>query len=350
MRTIQGFDDITNAACAMKRFSKLILFLVVLILVGLVVFRALAYFRETETAQALAPPNGQFVQTSYGAVHVNEWGASTSPVVVMTHGMAAWGGLWTDTAEHLAANGYRVIAFDQAPFGFSDATNEDFSISAEADRIGQSLATLKIHNARLVGHSFGGGVAIETVLQFPQFFDGVVLVCPVTKLGRMGGSQNGGAPWLLRQTWLAEVLVSATITNPLMTKLLLQKFMAKKDMATAEQIRILQMPIRRMGNTRAMSVWLRQFFESDPKAKTATSEASSQFKVPVSFIWGAEDQVVLLEEARRLKVLLHADRLDVIPGVGHMPQLEAPDEFKSLLLNQIKSMPSLGLPPQQVAP
>jgi pimeloyl-ACP methyl ester carboxylesterase len=327
----------------MKRLLKLILLLTLLIVAGLFVFRALAYFRETETAQALSPPNGQFIQTSYGAVHVSEWGSTNSPVVVMTHGMAAWGGLWTGTAKHLAAHGYHVIAFDQAPFGFSDATNENFSISAEADRIGQSLTTLGVHNAKLVGHSFGGGVAIETVLRFPHFFDGVVLVCPVTKLGKTEATREDTAPWLLSQTWITEVLVSATITNPLMTKLLLQKFMTKKDMATVEQIRILQMPMQRAGNTRAMAVWLRQFFEGDPNAKTTAANAARQFILPVSFIWGAQDQVVSLEEARRLKVLLHSDRLDVIPSVGHMPQLEAPDAFKNLLLNQIGSMRSVGL-------
>lgn len=322
----------------MKRFLKLILLLVLSVVAVLGVFRMLAHFRENETAQALAPPNGQFIQTIYGAVHVSEWGSATSPVVVMTHGMAAWGGLWTDVAEHLAAHGHHVIAFDQAPFGFSDAANENFSISAEADRIGQALGTLGIHHALLVGHSFGGGVAIETMLQFPQFFDGLILVCPVTKLGLADAARKGSAPWLLRQTWISEVLVSVTITNPMMTKLLLQKFMARKDMATAEQIRILQMPMHRAGNTHAMAVWLRQFFEGDPHTITAAPEAANQLKLPVSFIWGAEDQVVPLQEAQRLKMLLHSDRLDVIPGVGHMPQLEAPDAFKYLLLAQIESM------------
>jgi pimeloyl-ACP methyl ester carboxylesterase len=330
----------------MKTFLKLILLLVLLFAAVLGVFRTLAHFRETETAQALAPSNGQFIPTTYGSVHISEWGSATSPVVVMTHGMAAWGGLWTDVAEHLAAHGYHVIAFDQAPFGFSDAANENFSISAEADRIGQALGTLGIHNAKLVGHSFGGGVAIETALKFPLFFDGMILVCPVTKLGLADAARTGSAPWLLRQTWISEVLVSVTITNPLMTKLLLQKFMAKKDMASAEQIRILQMPMRRSGNTHAMAVWLRQFFEGDSNSKTTAPEAANQLKLTVSFIWGAEDQVVSLQEAQRLKVLLHSDRLDVIKGVGHMPQLEAPDAFKQILLTQIGSMLATGMPKQ----
>jgi pimeloyl-ACP methyl ester carboxylesterase len=322
----------------MKRFLKLILLLVLLILAALGVFRTLAHFRETETAQALAPPNGQFIQTTYGAVHISEWGSATSPVVVLTHGMAAWGGLWTDVAQHLAAHGYHVIAFDQAPFGFSDAANENFSISAEADRIGQALVKLGIHDAKLVGHSFGGGVAIETALKFPLFFDGMILVCPVTKLGLADAAKTGSASWFLRQAWISEVLVSATITNPLMTKFLLQKFMARKDMATKKQIGILQMPMQRAGNTHAMAVWLRQFFEGDPSAITAVPGAANQFKLSISFIWGAEDQVVSLQEAQRLKILLHSDRLDVIPSVGHMPQLEAPELFKDLLLTQIESM------------
>jgi pimeloyl-ACP methyl ester carboxylesterase len=334
----------TNVGFAMKRIFKLILLIVVLIAAILVVFRALAFFRESESATTLSPPNGHFVQTSFGPVHFSQWGSATSPVVVMTHGMAAWGGLWTETAEHLSAHGFRVIAFDQAPFGFSDATNEDFSLFSEASRIGQALSSLGIHDAKLVGHSFGGGVAIETALQFPQLFNGMVLVCPVTKLGNSDGAQKASAPWLLRQTWMTEFLVSATITNPLMTKFLLQKFMAKKDMATAEEIRILQMPMRRRGNTHAMAIWLRQFFESDKNALTARADAGRALKMPVSFIWGAEDQVVSLQEADRLKTLVQSYRLDVLPAIGHMPQLEAPDAFQTLLLEQLNATQPKSLP------
>ncbi len=324
----------------MKKLFKFAAVLPLLLIATLALFRLLAQLRETEMPQTLAPANGQFIHTTYGAVHINEWGSANKPVVVMTHGMAAWGGLWKETAEFLAANGYHVIAFDQAPFGFSDATTENYSTFAEADRIGQALGSLGVKNAKLVGHSFGGGVAIETVLQFPNFFNGVVLVCPVTKLGKADAAVKTEAYWIWRQGWISETLVSATITNPLMTKILLQRFMARKDMATSEQIRILQVPMNRIGNTHAMAVWLRQFFEGDPDGKTAMTNAAEQFRVPVSFIWGEQDNVVSIDEAHRLEVLLKGLRLDIISGVGHMPQLESPEKFRALLVLQLQALPN----------
>ena len=172
----------------MKKFTgragKAAVVLLALAAVTLAGCRAAAYFRETNESAELSPKNGAFADTSFGKVHVSYWGDASGIPVVMTHGMAAWGGLWKLTGEALAARGYRVIALDQAPFGFSDSGNPDFSRSAEAKRLLEAVKSLGIEKPLLVGHSYGGGVALEAALMAPDLFQGMVLVCPVTGLYR----------------------------------------------------------------------------------------------------------------------------------------------------------------------
>jgi pimeloyl-ACP methyl ester carboxylesterase len=323
----------------MKMLLKLVAGLVAVVIIALVGFRYASAWRETDTVETLMPENGRLVETDYGKIHVSEWGKANTRTVVMTHGMAAWGGLWTDVAESLAQGGYHVVAVDEAPFGFSDAAHEDFTTRAEGERVVQMMQALGLQHALLVGHSFGGGVALEAALQNSALFDGLVLVCPVTKLGQPDAGTSKTAPLPLRSTPIAEALMSATVTNPMMTRLLLSRFMERKDMITDAEIAILQRPITRQGNTHAMAVWLRQFMQGSPDAKTADPIAATKLKMPIAFIWGDKDSVVPLPESARLMNLLGATKLDVIPGVGHMPQLEAPEDFKRLLRADLDAMP-----------
>lgn len=318
-------------------------------------FRAAAWFRETNEAADLAPANGAFAATSYGLVHVSYWGDPNGKPVVMTHGMAAWGGLWKLTAEALAARGYRVIALDQAPFGFSDSANPDFSRSAEAKRLLEAIQSLGVEKPLLVGHSYGGGVALEAALVAPDMFEGLVLVCPVTGLfGQKPGAvpQMAKFPLPLRPQFVRELFISATAANPLLTKFLMAKFMHRKDMITPDQIATLQLPLQRRGATRAMALWFKQFIEGDPSAKSAERVEAAKLAVPTEVIWGEEDTVTPIAQGEDLAPLLNAAQFKRMSGIGHMPQIEDPALFNNTLheaLERLGAKQFSGWPLRQTA-
>ncbi len=318
----------------MKRAGKAGLLCVFLAALALAGFRAAAFSRETSEAAELAPANGAFADTSFGKVHVSYWGEEDGTPVVMTHGMAAWGGLWKLTGEALAARGYRVIALEQAPFGFSDNGNPDFSRSAEAKRLLEAVRWLGIEKPLLVGHSYGGGVALEAALLAPEVFQGLVLVCPVTGLN---GQTTGAVPaktqlpFPLRTQFMRELMISATAANPLLTKYLMAKFMHRKDAITQDQIATLQLPLQRRGATQAMAAWFKQFIEGDPSAKSARREEAAKIALATELIWGEEDTVTPIAQGEDLGPLLRAAALKRIPGIGHMPQIEAPSLFNDAL-------------------
>jgi pimeloyl-ACP methyl ester carboxylesterase len=135
--------------------------------------------------------------------------------------------------------------------------------------------------------------------------------------------------------WIREVLVSATITNPLATKLLLQSLIAKKERALPEYVEILQRPTRRTGSTSDIADWLYYFIGSDREAKSADRTAYARMKTPVAILWGDKDTVTPPDQANDLKTLLPQATLTILPGLGHIPQIEDPAAFNDALLKAL---------------
>lgn len=320
------------------RFSiRTVVLLALVAIMAFLAFRLMASQRERGDAAALAPANGKFVATRLGTMHVSTWGdVAVGKPVIMTHGMAAWGGLWEETGRALAAKGYYVVAVDVPPFGFSGRTNTDYSRAAGARRVVETVAALGLRAPVLVGHSYGGGVALEAALQSPRSFGGLVLVCPVTGLINPAppSAQPAPVPLLLRSEFLAEMLVSATVTNPWLTSFLVKRFMHRKDRLTDRHIEILHQPLARAGNTAGMTSWLRQFSAGvgDAEALSTQPREAEKLALPLVLLWGDQDTIVTVPEGQQLQRLLKAVDLTVLPDVGHMPQLEDPAGFNASLL------------------
>lgn len=327
----------------MRKFLRFVLAsalcLLLLAVVAVAGFRANAWLQETETAQALDPEEGEFIETDLGRVHVTIWGDDNSVPLLMTHGMAAWGGLWEETGQFLAAQGYRVIAMDMPPFGFSDRQDQDFSRSRQAARIAGLVEAMELQDYFLLGHSYGGGVAMEAALRFPDGLSGIVLVCPVMRLAEGEAAiAAGDVPLPLRSQVAGEFLVSASITNPLLTGFLTRQFMHRREALTERHVAILQRPIRLEGNTANMVVWLRQFLQGDGEAWSRRPEKLAASSVSVGLIWGEQDSVTPIAQGEALADIVEPVSFVRMAETGHMPQLERPQQFNETLLKTLGAL------------
>jgi pimeloyl-ACP methyl ester carboxylesterase len=306
-------------------------------------FRIGAALRETGRAADLAPPGGRFVETKGGRLFVQEKGPGTGPAVVLIHGTGAWSELWRATIDHLAGQGFRVVAIDMPPFGFSERPSvPSYGRGDQARRIAGVLDGLGIDGAYLVGHSFGAGPTVETVLRFPHKVRGLVLVA-----GALGLSQSAtasGRPallsWLLDRPWLRDTLVAATGTNPLATRWLLSSMLYRKDRSDRRAVEILQRPMTLANSTHDMGLWLEHFLTAPPDGTALSSDRRRYADIAVSsaLIWGDRDSLTPLDQGRDLHALLPGSTLLVMPEVGHIPQLEEPDAFNSHLTAVLRNM------------
>src|ERR671930_1214370 len=101
--------------------------------------------------------------------------AGSGPPVVLIHGMVNSSRHWHDVARRLAVD-YTVIAPDLIGHGDSATPRGDYSLGAHAAVIRDLLAAIGVGRATVVGHSLGGGVAMQFFYQFPQRVERLVLV------------------------------------------------------------------------------------------------------------------------------------------------------------------------------
>lgn len=321
---------------AMQHKPKLIrwigrVFLVLLVVVVTVPlgFRLAASLREVQPLDAILPDSGRLIQTRLGRVFVQEAGPAQGTALLFIHGTAAWSELWRPTLDEMGARGYRAIAFDTPPFGFSDrAEDGDYSRQRSAERL---LALVEALDVRpiVVAHSFGAGAGVEAVMQDPAAFAGLVIVDGALGLG--SHQTPRALPVPLRPVAMRQIILSLTATNPLLTDRLLRSLIHVKDAATPDIVALLQRPMVRQDSTAAFADWLPSLLVPPETALSTRKDAYRALTVPTALIWGAKDTVTPPAQAEALAELIPDAALTWLPDVGHIPQIEAPDAFISAL-------------------
>jgi len=308
-------------AGAIKGALALVLFVLVL----LVILRLMAAVRENGGE---APPETVRFQTPTGAVAARLSGPADGRPIMLIHGTAAWSGFWREVADHLAGRGWRVIAIDLPPFGWSGRDPEGrYDRAAQAERLAAVLRT-QTKKAFVVGHSFGAGAATELALRHPDELQGLVLVDAA--LGPLDGEGQGTTAKALGFRPLAEAVTAAAVTNPAALEPLLRSMIARKEQASA-WVPVLREPMQREGTTTAYAAWLPNLFSQNDGGLSRRSENLRKIAVPVSLVWGEADTVTPIAQGRHIAELTRARSLKLLPGVGHIPHIEDPDAFLAAL-------------------
>lgn len=296
-----------------------VLALILLVLTGL---RVAAAVREGDVAP---PPETSLISTPNGKVAVTLSGPPNGQRVLLVHGTAAWSGFWKDVATHLAGRGYRVIAVDLPPFGWSDHDPQArYDRATQAARLAAVLRSVGGQPATVVGHSFGAGAAAELALRHPDRVGRLILVDAA--LGELDRGEDSGAARLMRFGPMAQLTTSATVTNPAATGPLLRSMIEHKDQAD-QWLGVLRQPMAREGTTSSYAAWLPHLFEWRAGELSRTSEGLKAIVVPVAIIWGGSDSVTPLDQGRRIATLTRAGSIQILPGVGHIPHIEDPTAF-----------------------
>jgi pimeloyl-ACP methyl ester carboxylesterase len=320
--------------------AKALLAGLLLIIVVAAGFRAAAAWRES--ADAASPPDGRLVQTAHGGIFIQTRGPADGAPVLLVHGTAAWSGFWLAVAEALGREGYRAIAIDLPPFGFSERSAEGaYSRGDQAERISALIKAGDFSRPIVVGHSFGAGPVVEAAMRHPDQIRGVILVDGALGLPPEGDGYPPDRKWvrmLLDQPGLAEPLVAATMTNPSLTRRFLAGLVYRTEAANEAETAILQRPFSRAGTTAAYARWLPSLLFADRQAMSADPANYAKINMPVALLWGREDAVTPLPQAERLQRLIPGATLDVIAGVGHIPHIEDEQAFLAILTKRLKDI------------
>ncbi|MDX6769409.1 MAG: alpha/beta hydrolase [Elusimicrobiota bacterium] len=286
--------------------------------------------RETLDRRQAAPPEGRFVPAGDVELFVSEWGPPGAPVVLFTHGMGAWSGLW-GLALGSACREVRCVAVDQSPFGYSQRpADSSYDRGASARRLWALADSLGAEKVSIVGHSFGGGAAAEAALLHPERVRRLVLIAPALGLGAPPAAP-GVAGALLKRPAVARLVVAATLANPLLQRRGLARFMADPSRATPAMAAVLRRPLYSKGFVAGLADWLPRFLFDAETGLSADPKSYARLTMPTLLVWGDRDTTTPLPQGEALKALIPGSRLEILPGIGHMPQLESPAAVQALL-------------------
>ena len=329
----------------MKKWLGYILKTIAAILVSIIAiilfFSIQSNLRESKTRQEAAPSTGKFVQAGDVELFIQEMGPADGQPILFIHGTAAWSGLWRETMTPLAEAGYRCIAIDIPPFGYSERpAAPSYGNKDQAKRIVAMMDSLGIEHAILLGHSFGGGATLETALMIPNRIDALVLL-------DVGGlnlnlqpapedSSSSALEFFLDTRMVRNPILATTATNPLFTKTLISAMILDPADATDEKIEILQQPLMLQDATNTLGDWLQSVLRIQQPSLTSYTNNYKSLTMPTLIVWGDSDTVIQIEQGEYLQSLIPNSELVVLKDVNHIPHLEDLDALMKIVLGFLK--------------
>jgi pimeloyl-ACP methyl ester carboxylesterase len=236
--------------------------------------------------------------------------------MVLIHGLGGDRGTWDQIIDTLAAD-FTVIAPDLPGHGDSDAPAGDYSLGAHASAVRDLLIALGHHSATIIGHSLGGGIAMQFAYQFPDRVDRLVLISS-------GGLGPEVTP-ILRAATLpgASIVVAGLARLPealtrrlFRTASLLPGLLSRPDAKPlAKGLHLLTRPGPRHGfvsTARTVIDWRGQMVSAAGHLKRLSA-------LPVLVVWGSDDKIIPPAHHRSAVAALDSPPFLEIAGAGHYP-------------------------------
>jgi pimeloyl-ACP methyl ester carboxylesterase len=249
----------------------------------------------------------------------------SGPPVVLIHGFPFCRRMWEPQVGVLTAAGYRTVACDLRGFGDSEASGSGVSMDLLADDVAALLDHMEIERAVVGGMSMGGYVLLNLIERHPQRVAGALFI--VTR------AAADDEPGMMRRTALAREVMSGR------PEAVTQAF---EEILFAEGV-----PSTRPDLVARVKGWMEA---TAPEGLTGGLlsmrdrrdyvDLLGRFDVPSLVIGAERDRAVPLEHSRILEQGLPSARLCVIPGAGHMANLENPEAFNRCMLEFLGTVKS----------
>jgi pimeloyl-ACP methyl ester carboxylesterase len=237
--------------------------------------------------------------------------------VVLAHGLALTLQEWNLVTELLLADGYRVVAFDARGHGRSTIGSRGVSGPVMAADLAAVLEATHATGAVLVGHSMGGYLALEAVLEVPGVSErlaGLVLVASFAGDILDGAPQNRAEAPILRSHLLPRLTA-----NPTIGTLFAASFFGPRP-SPAMLTAFLGMVLAR-DNTPLLPL-LDAFTTGD------LLDRLPAVRVPTVIVCGVDDRTTPPRDSQRMAAAIPGARLTWVPGAGHMLPWEAPHAIR----------------------
>lgn len=229
--------------------------------------------------------------------------------IVLIHGFGLDSRMWGKLVEELSKTN-KVITYDMRGFGKSSLPINRYS---HVEDLHELLKSLNISKKKIVGHSFGGEIAIEYALRYPNEVNNLVLIS--SGLSGIKGDHN---------EWEALVALGKIGNIDGIRERMLKNSVFKDLKEGSEELNLVKTMVSDYSGF--------HFQRNDPREYMNAEEKLKELSCPIEVIIGERDEAIQKEIAKKFKIELGIEPI-VIPQCGHMSVLEVPNVIIELISN-----------------
>ena len=259
-------------------------------------------------------------------------GPVDGPVVLLVHGLVSDNRTWTRAMNDLSGRGLRVIAPDLLGHGRSDKPSAGYALTAFAESLADLMASLGVAKVTVIGHSYGGAVAMQLAHSYPELVQRLVLVAagglgrkvhPILRAATLPGAQT-----------VVRLLVNQRTAVVYRAPRLHRSLRLHPDVVTN---------LGRAGGGLASKPGRSAFFATLDTAIRPYGQRGSMLDLeyvarglPTLIVWSENDPIVPVAHARAAHAHLPNSQLAIFPGSTHQPHHHSHLRFAALVADFIK--------------
>ena len=239
----------------------------------------------------------------------NEKIAGSSPVVLILHGWGSSSEAWLKVAEFLTQSGYKIIVPDLPGFGKNLSPESPWGIGEYVEWLNEFVKKNNLSRFFLLGHSFGGSLAVKFVLKYPQKIEKLFLVAS------SGIRKKTIKKKLFKRTAGLLKIFSFLPFYPLAKKAFYKIIIKKSDYPLAKGV--------------MKETYLKVISED-------ISNYFNRISIPTIIIWGDKDDTVPVSNAYFINREIKDSKLIIIPGANHDLERKVPEILAEKIMNNLQ--------------
>jgi len=252
-------------------------------------------------------------ESSINGLKINYKIAGGGPAILVLHG---WGGSsdsWIRVQEILAKNGYKVVCPDLPGFGKSQEPPNPWSNDDYLSFIFNFAEKLGLKEFFLIGHSFGGGLAVKFSVKYPKKVKSLILSdAAVIRKKRLTFRQRLAG------------FFARVFNVPFFEKIIFYQWFRKL--------------IYKLAGT--YDYYLAKGVMKETIKKVFTEDLTHflpQIKIPTLIIWGKEDMTLPSEDGFLIGKMIPNSKIEIIEGADHSPHLRTPENLVKIIIKFLES-------------
>ena len=267
------------------------------------------------------------------------------PAIILVHGITSSSNTWRESMP-LLAESHRVVAFDLFGHGESSKTVKDCSLGAYASTLRDLSVLLDVPRATVVGHSLGGGSAMQYAYQFPERVERMVLV----SAGGLGRDVN----LALRAATLpgSELVMPLLFSQPMRDVAnTAGGLLSKIGIHGNADIEGVGEGFASLGDTatrRAFIQTIRAVADANGQRVDALDRLHLTELLPTLLVWGGRDRIIPVRHAHEAAELMPDCQVEIFEDSGHFPFNNHPHRFARVVSDFIAGSEPADINEEQV--